>query len=200
MIRTAAIPHGSDADRDPRPGDARLIEGPLPSLATRAGAAGALAVAVARPEAPHRGAGVLSQIHELLVRPRANPEVRHEATHPKVRRERRRVPFPRAALRRHQQRRFYPSILGAPGHPRYQRQKLCGAMRAWHILRHGADGFSRACGDGDWFTSVCQEIIKSGKWTGIEIGFFTALGDFVASGTVRSVSAYFDAKPVGVAS
>ena len=45
---------------------------------------------------------------------------------------------------------------------------------------------------GDRLLNVAQEIVKRGEWGGLEIGFFSALGNFMAWGRVQT-SADFDA-------
>ncbi len=62
----------------------------------------------------------------------------------------------------------------------------CALDLIGHIKSH-----SRNFG-GDRLLDIAQEIVKRGEWGGLEIGFFSALGNFIARGRVRT-SAAFDA-------
>ncbi len=62
----------------------------------------------------------------------------------------------------------------------------CALDLIGHIKRHSENH------DGDRLLCVAQEIVKRGEWGGFEIGFFSALGNFMARGRVIT-SAEFDA-------
>jgi len=76
----------------------------------------------------------------------------------------------------------------------YAERCAIGAVYAMDLIGH-----ARQFGDGERVADVCEDIFKSGMWSGVEIGFFGALGDFIAKGTVRN-SVHFDAKPIASAS
>ena len=49
---------------------------------------------------------------------------------------------------------------------------------------------------GSYVADVTEAVIKRGKWTGVEIGFFNALGEYVTDRRVK-VSTAFDATHIG---
>ena len=55
-----------------------------------------------------------------------------------------------------------------------------------HIKEYGATF------DGGHLLHTTEAIVKRGKWTGFEIGFFSAMGNYIAWGRVP-ISTYFDA-------
>lgn len=83
-----------------------------------------------------------------------------------------------------------PEITGASEENTYCAECALGAKYACdligHIKSHG-DTF-----DGSALATVTQEIVKRGKWTGFEIGFFHAIGNYIAWGRIP-VSCDFDA-------
>ena len=59
-----------------------------------------------------------------------------------------------------------------------------------HSLRYGPD-----MADGQHLADVAHEIVKRGKWTSLEIGFFSTIGEFIEHGRAL-VAGGFDAVPL----
>lgn len=87
-----------------------------------------------------------------------------------------------------------PEITGASEENTYCAECALGAKYACdlvgHLKSHG-DTF-----DGSALANVTAEIVRRGKWTGFEIGFFHALGNHIAWGRIP-VSGDFDAALAG---
>ena len=87
-----------------------------------------------------------------------------------------------------------PEIHGASEDSTYSAECALGANYAMgviaHIKSHGATF------DGSALANVTAAIVKRGKWTGFEIGFFHALGNHIAWGRIP-VSGDFDAALAG---
>ena len=83
-----------------------------------------------------------------------------------------------------------PELTGASEESIYCAECALGAKYAMdlidHIKSHG-DTF-----DGSALANVTEAIVKRGKWTGFEIGFFHAIGNHIAWGRIP-VSCNFDA-------
>ncbi len=60
------------------------------------------------------------------------------------------------------------------------------ALRAIEHLKEYGKNFG-----GDLILDMVQGVVKRGKWTGFEIGFFDALGNYIAGNRIP-ISAKFD--------
>ena len=68
-----------------------------------------------------------------------------------------------------------------------------GAHYALYLINHMRQ-YGGEFMDGGWFSTVVKAIVERGEWTGVEIGFFTAIENWLTCGRV-TVSGGFDAVP-----
>ncbi len=89
-----------------------------------------------------------------------------------------------------------PEIHGISEDNTYSAECALGAKYACDLIGHlknYGDTF-----DGGALANVTRAIVKRGKWTGFEIGFFHAIGNYIAGGRIP-VSCDFEAVEVSEA-
>ena len=85
-----------------------------------------------------------------------------------------------------------PDIKRASGGRSYAAECVLGAHYALQTISHTREFGDRT--DGGHLLDTVHAIVERGRWTGVEIGFFTALDNYVAWGRVI-VADDFDAWP-----
>ena len=76
----------------------------------------------------------------------------------------------------------------------YSEGGAVGTSYALALITHSLD-YGPDMADGQHLADVAHEIVKRGKWTSLEIGFFSTLGEFIEHGRA-SVACGFDVVPL----
>ena len=76
----------------------------------------------------------------------------------------------------------------------YSEGGAVGTSYALALITHSLD-YGPDMADGQHLADVAHEIVKRGKWTSLEIGFFSTLGEFIEHGRA-AVACGFDAVPL----
>ena len=87
-----------------------------------------------------------------------------------------------------------PEITGVSEDNVYSAECALGTRYAMDLIGH-IKTYSSVFDEGGALAHVAAAIVKRGKWTGFEIGFFHALGDHIAEGRIK-VTSDFDAAPL----
>ena len=79
---------------------------------------------------------------------------------------------------------------------RYSAECALGVVYAARLIEHMIEFDRRGCGTGECLAFVTKAAVKRGKWTGVEVCFFDAIGEYLVKRRIK-VSTSFDARMIG---
>jgi hypothetical protein len=89
-----------------------------------------------------------------------------------------------------------PEVTATSEGNQYSAECSLGIAYAARLLEHMIEFDRRGVVMGDCLNFVTKAVVERGKWTGVEIAFFDAIGEYLVKQRIR-VSTSFDARMIG---